>query len=121
MGLGYISLCVGIKNIVIGLIHGLLSTTEELCLFVLLSAEIMSLVATICLLSKSEFFDLKFKVWINQFTTFIRILLIFCFSLDYPLNGILYSIYEFPYLVFVCLFIMLYLVGIATESVSLLK
>jgi hypothetical protein len=82
-GITYFSVIIGYKNITLGLLHAFYDNSYYMKLKFLLLAEVSLLMFSIFYLKRKICFYTKTKVWINQNTCLIRILLIFTFFFDY--------------------------------------
>lgn len=58
---------------------------------------------------------IKAKVWINQFTSFARIMIIMTFMIDENYVSISSSMLEYPHLVIIYAYMCLFVLGIFTE------
>ncbi len=116
-GIAYFVALNGYHNLFLGLLHGLSHMDYGLKIAMILFVESGFMMFSWTLLRSKQCFHSKSKVWINQLTGLIRVILVWTFLFDEQTLGTNGSVYESPHMVLIYGLMAMLLVSIATESI----
>jgi hypothetical protein len=93
-GIAYFSALNGYRNLCLGMLHALFDSDYQLKIGMILCAEVGFMVFSWKLLRRNNFFESKWRVWINQFTGVLRLIMVWTYLFDEQTMGPNGSIYE---------------------------